>query len=288
MDTFWSDNIQGVMTLYLSRALRFDELFFARYEPMFALDKEAELNILELGCGPGALAEALKRRYPKAHITAVDRDGAFIAFSREHIPGVEFTEADIAALPFPDDTFDAVISYTVQEHIEPGVFWGEQRRILKPGGVCLCLSARRGITRTASCLEMTEAEKAFWESFPDSGDELAAHGIGRYALSEAELPAMMEAHGFKSVTTGYAVIDLTPDDPRFSPQMAERMIEAQHQNDLEAIGSMHSDHAGEAVAAVNAKYAERLRLYRAGIKQWDTAVSVTMIVRGKKGTADDE
>ena len=60
------------------------------------------------------------------------------------------------------------------------------------------------------------------------------------------------------------------------------MIEAGRQNDLEAVASTHSDRAEAAVAAVNAKYDERLRLYRAGEKQWDASVSLTMIVRGVK------
>ena len=64
--------------------------------------------------------------------------------------------------------------------------------------------------------------------------------------------------------------------------MAETMIEAIRQNDMEAIQSMHSSNAQRATAAVNAKYDERIRLYREGIRQWDTSVSVTMIVRGRK------
>jgi len=54
------------------------------------------------------------------------------------------------------------------------------------------------------------------------------------------------------------------------------------QNDLEAIQSAHSADAEKAIAAVNAKYDERISLYRKGIKQWDTTVSVTMIVRGRR------
>ncbi len=60
------------------------------------------------------------------------------------------------------------------------------------------------------------------------------------------------------------------------------MIEAQRQNDLEAIASTHAENDKEAIAAINAKYDERLRLYREGIRLWDTSVSITMIVRGEK------
>ena len=282
MNTIWSDHVQGIMTLYLSRKLRFADVFFARYDPLFNLDRGRELKILEIGCGPGALAESLRRWYPKAQITAIDRDSNFIAFARENVKGVAFSEGDATCLPFENDSFDVTVSNTVQEHIEPSVFWNEQRRVLKSGGVCLCLSARKGIFCCAPCLEETAEEKAFWNSVPQSENELERYGVCRFPMSEAELPASMEKHAFRDVTTGFVPIDLTPDDGKYSPEMAEAMIEEGRQACLEAIRSVRSDHADQAIAAVHRKYNERLGLYRTGIKQWDTSVSVTMIVRGVK------
>ena len=74
MNNFWSENIQGVRTLYLSRKLRFHDRFFGQYKRIFNLDENADIRILEIGCGPGALAESLHRWFPKAEITAVDTD----------------------------------------------------------------------------------------------------------------------------------------------------------------------------------------------------------------------
>ncbi len=283
MNNIWSDHVQGIMTLYLSRKLRFDDIFFTQYEKLFNLDHNKDLKILEIGCGPGALAESLHRWYPKAQITAIDRDSIFISFARDNISGVRFLEGDATHLPFENDSFDVTISNTVQEHIGPSAFWGEQRRVLKPGGVCLCLSARKGIHCPAPCLEMTNEEKEFWDSLPQSEDELKKYNVCRFPMSEAELPTSMESHGFIDVTTGFAIIDLTPDATKYSDKMAEAMIEAGRQSSLEAIRSAHSDHAEKAISAVNDKYEERLRLYRSGIKQWDTSVSVTMVIRGTKG-----
>ena len=283
MNNIWSDHVQGIMTLYLSRKLRFDDIFFTQYEKLFNLDHNRDLKILEIGCGPGALAESLHRWYPKAQITAIDRDSIFISFARDNISGVRFLEGDATHLPFENDSFDVTISNTVQEHIEPSAFWSEQRRVLKPGGVCLCLSARKGIHCPAPCLEMTNEEKEFWDSLPQSEDELKKYNVCQFPMSEAELPASMESHGFIDVTTGFAIIDLTPDATKYSDKMAEAMIEAGRQSSLEAIRSAHSDHAEKAISAVNDKYEERLRLYRSGIKQWDTSVSVTMVIRGTKG-----
>ena len=282
MNNIWSDHVQGIMTLYLSRKLRFDDVFFAQYDHLFSLDHNKEMKILEIGCGPGALAEALHRWYPRAQITAIDRDSNFIAFAQKNIKDINFVEGDATHLPFENESFDVTISNTVQEHIEPALFWSEQRRVLKPGGVCLCLSARKGIRCTAPCLQLTSEEIEFWDSLNQSEDELQKYGVGKYAMSEAELPASMEKYGFKCVTTGYTIIDLTPDAAKYPNEMAEAMIEEGRQSSLEAIQSVHSDHEDKAISAVNNKYDERLRLYRAGKKQWDTSVSVTMIVRGIK------
>ena len=113
-------------------------------------------------------------------------------------------------------------------------------------------------------------------------DDLEKLNVCRFPKSESEIPASMEENGFTNVTTGYAIIDLTPDAPKYSAKMAELMIEAMRQNDLESIQSTRSDHAGEIISVIDSKYEERIRLYRAGMKQWDTSVSVTMIVRGMK------
>ena len=282
MNTIWSEEIQGVQTLYLSRRLRFDDCFFEQYEKAFGLDRNSPLNILEIGCGPGALCESLRRWYPNARITGIDRDSGFIAFAKKNIPGVEFLEADATSLPFADESFDVTISYTVSEHIEPTAFFGEQFRVLKPGGVCLCLSARKGLRTLAPCLATTKEEKAFWEAVSTDENPLETYGVGKYAMSEAEIPATLAKNGFSEVATAYALIDLTPDDPKYPERMALDMIESERAGDLEAIASMHSPKDQEAVRAVNAKYDERIRLYKIGEKQWDTAVSVNLIARGVK------
>ena len=71
MNVIWSKYIQGTKTLYCSRKLRFNDLFAKQYRELFGLDENRSLKILEIGCGPGALAGALHRWYPRAEIIAV-------------------------------------------------------------------------------------------------------------------------------------------------------------------------------------------------------------------------
>lgn len=155
MNTIWSKYVQGTKTLYYSRKLRFDDLFSEQYRNLFGLDAKQQLKILEIGCGPGALAGALHRWYPLAEITAVDRDSEFVRFGTENESGVNFVEGDATALPFEDNTFDVTISNTVAEHIEPSKFYGEQLRVLKPGGICLVLPREKESISIRAALLLT-------------------------------------------------------------------------------------------------------------------------------------
>lgn len=290
MNTIWSDYVQGTKTLYLSRKLRFDDIFFGQYKTLFDIDTERNLNILEIGCGPGALATSLHRWYPNAEITAIDRDSNFITYAKSSAPEIKFLEGDAEKLPFCDCTFDITISNTVSEHIETSKFFGEQMRVLKPGGICLVLSSRRGITSKTECLEMSDTEKKFWQKAESEYDTTYdKYSICKYPMSESALPLEMEKYGFKNIRSGYALIDLTPDDPKYSANMAHDMINADRYTSIEAIDAavrynknINADEAEKVKRIINEKYDKRTALYDNGKKQWDTSVSIIMVVRGVK------
>lgn len=290
MNTIWSDYVQGIKTLYLSRKLRFDDIFFGQYKTLFDIDTERNLNILEIGCGPGALATSLHRWYPNAEITAIDRDSNFITYAKSSAPEINFLEGDAEKLPFCDCAFDITISNTVSEHIEPSKFFGEQMRVLKPGGICLVLSSRRGITSKAECLEMSDTEKKFWQKAESEYDTTYdKYSICKYPMSESALPLEMEKYGFKNIRSGYALIDLTPDDPKYSANMAHDMINADRYTSIEAVDAavrynknINADEAEKVKNIINEKYDKRTALYDDGKKQWDTSVSIIMVVRGVK------
>lgn len=290
MNDIWSKYVQGSKTLYYSRKLRFDDMFAGQYKKLFELDETANLKILEIGCGPGALAGALHRWYPNAEIVAIDRDSEFISFAKEHEPGITFMEGDATSLPFDNDSFDVVISNTVSEHIEPSSFYGEQIRVLKEDGICLVLSSRKGIVVTPDCITPNEYEKQFWKKVQQYDDTMNKYSICKYSMNEAELPLAMEKYGFNNIRTGFATIDLTPDHPKFSAALAHNMIDADRYVDLDAIDSvLHTipehvtvEEIEEMKRLVNAKYDTRIAQYDRGEKQWNTNVSIIMVVRGVK------
>lgn len=92
MNDICSKYVQGTKTLYYSRKLCFHDMFAEQYKTQFRLDEKKNIRILEIGCGPGALAGVRHRWYPNAEITAVDLDSEFILFSKENESGVLFME----------------------------------------------------------------------------------------------------------------------------------------------------------------------------------------------------
>ena len=290
MNTIWSTYVQNIGTLYNTRSLRFSDLFKDRYLDAFQI--EDKQKILEIGCGPGALAESLSRWYPKYEISGIDRDSNFIDFAHKKSPHINFSEGDATDLPFENESFDVTISNTVAEHIEPSKFYGEQYRVLKENGVCLVLSARKGINIAAPCIaEQSDFEKDIWQRAEKYFSEtMKKYNICAYPQSEAEIPLCMENYKFRKVTTEYITVNLTPDNAIYSQEMAHAMINANRQGNLDSIDNLL--HIADEVVTcseieelkrlVNAKYDKRLELYDMGIKQWDTNVSVTMIIRGIK------
>lgn len=290
MNNIWSTYVQSIGTLYDSRALRFADIFKSKYIDAFRIDGKTRL--LEIGCGPGALAESLARWYPSAQIVGIDRDSNFIEFAKRTAPQIEFAEGDATELAYENNSFDVTISNTVAEHIEPAKFYGEQYRVLRENGVCIVLSARKGINISAQCIrEESDMEKEIWNRVDKYLKDInEKYAVCAYPQSEMEMPLCMEQFGFRNVTTDYITINLTPDNPVYPKDMAYAMINANRKCAVDNAASLAQIGNGvvsaleieELISIVNAKYDKRIELYDNGIKQWDTNLSVTMIMRGVK------
>lgn len=102
-------------------------------------------HVLEAGCGTGANALALARRYGW-RLTPVDLSTEGLRHARA--AGVpRLVQADIAALPFADACFDLLLSLDVLPHFAPGgesAPLAEFARVLEPGGwlVIRCAALR--------------------------------------------------------------------------------------------------------------------------------------------------
>ena len=94
-------------------------------------------DVLEVSCGHGGAASYVTRYMSPSTYTGLDLNPAGIEFcqKRHTLPGMKFVHGDAENLPFPDESFDAVINVEAA-HLYPhfSQFLAEVARALRPGG----------------------------------------------------------------------------------------------------------------------------------------------------------
>jgi ubiquinone/menaquinone biosynthesis C-methylase UbiE len=110
-------------------------------------------RVLEVGCGPGRLSIRLARQHG-LEVTGLDLDPAMIQRARANADRrgdgqarrPSFLVGDVAALAFPDSSFDLVVSTLSLHHwADPTAGLAEIGRVLRPGGRALVWDFRPGV-----------------------------------------------------------------------------------------------------------------------------------------------
>lgn len=105
------------------------------------LDDNASL--LDLGAGTGDLAREALSAFPKARVVGADFTLEMMRVGRRISP-LDFSAADALQLPFPDFSFDAVVSgFLMRNVIDLQKALEEQYRVLKNGGRIVILDTTR-------------------------------------------------------------------------------------------------------------------------------------------------
>jgi ubiquinone/menaquinone biosynthesis C-methylase UbiE len=107
---------------------------------------QAGEEVLDLGCGTGALALQLKERQPDARVTGLDPDPKALALARNKAQAAGFEiawrEGYAGRAPFPAQSFDRVISSLMIHHLrsqEKRDAFRDVKRLLRPGGAFFLL-----------------------------------------------------------------------------------------------------------------------------------------------------
>lgn len=96
-------------------------------------------DVLEIGAGSGAMAAELLACYDQPALTVTDFDREMVDAAATRLARfgdrVTVQHADATALPFPDESFDAVLSWVMLHHtVEWELALAESVRVLRPGG----------------------------------------------------------------------------------------------------------------------------------------------------------
>jgi SAM-dependent methyltransferase len=138
-------------------------------------------DALEIGTGTGALLHTLLQR--GCRMQGVELNDELIAEGRRWFGALPVQKVSGVALPFPDASFDVVISLDVFEHIpDTDAHLEEVRRVLRPGGSYLVQTPNKWMNVVFETIR--------WKSFTRfRADHCSLHTL-------AQLRSRFARHGF--------------------------------------------------------------------------------------------
>jgi ubiquinone/menaquinone biosynthesis C-methylase UbiE len=99
------------------------------------------MRLLDGGCGPGSITSDLAAIVSPSEVVGIDIEASQVdratrQAAEKGVSNAHFQVADLYALPFPGQSFDAVFLHGVVEHLrDPVKALREVRRVLRSGGV---------------------------------------------------------------------------------------------------------------------------------------------------------
>ncbi|HEX6798806.1 MAG TPA: class I SAM-dependent methyltransferase [Ktedonobacterales bacterium] len=145
-------------------------------------------DVLEVGCGIGTLQTDLNAAgYTCA---AVDRSPQMVAATRARLRRHGFTAAaedvtqgDVRDLPFPDASFDAVVSTFPTDYIADPRSLREIARVLRPGGRLIVVLSATLLPTSALLLPFVAIQTMVYGRAPRREDERVATAAARPFLA---------------------------------------------------------------------------------------------------------
>jgi SAM-dependent methyltransferase len=166
---------------------------------------EPGLRALDVGCGPGALTQALATGLSASHVAAADPSASFVAACSERVPGADVRQAGADDLPWPDATFDLVVSQLVLNFLpDPEAGVAEMVRVTRPGAtVAAC---------TWDYADGMTMLRTFWDAARDVDPEAPDEARTMRFTSERELDALWEHAGLTDIRTRSLEVSTTYPD----------------------------------------------------------------------------
>jgi ubiquinone/menaquinone biosynthesis C-methylase UbiE len=210
-------------------------------------------RILEVACGTGVVTRAMLSGLPRSvQIVATDFNQAMLDYAagRDEKRDVQWQKADAMALPFPDESFDAVIcQFGVMFFPDKAKAFSEARRVLKRGGTFVFNTWDRIEENEFADTVTRSLEKIFPENPPRF---LARTPHGYYDI--ASIRRDLEKAGFENrITIETIAFESRADSPRI-PAIA--YVEGTPlRNEIEALDARLIDEATKvATSAVAERY----------------------------------
>lgn len=145
-------------------------------------------SLLEVPVGTGVLTMPLYKSLPNAAVTCLDYSADMMAHAEKRaeamgISNVSFTQGDVGALPFADESFDIVLSLNgFHAFPDKDAAFRETWRVLKPGGIfCGCFYIKDEFKRTDWFVRHMYVPKGFFTPPFETQESLRKRLKGLYS-----------------------------------------------------------------------------------------------------------
>lgn len=172
----------------------------AHFAPLAA---ENGPEVLVAGCGTGADAIAVARRFHGARVLAVDLSLASLAYAQRKtrelgVTNIEYAQADILELGSLERSFDVVSAIGVLHHLaDPLEGWRILISRLRPGG-CMCLGLYSRIARRAVVRAREFIAARGYAATPEDIRRFRQDAFGAHA--SAEVRSLARSYAFYSMS----------------------------------------------------------------------------------------
>jgi SAM-dependent methyltransferase len=126
-------------------------------------------DVLEIAAGTGVVTRAIAHAHPRVRIVATDLNQSMLdqAMARQPVGDrITWRQADAQALPFDDETFDAVVcQFGAMFFPDRTKAYREARRVLRPGG-CFLFNVWDRLSENEFACVVTEALASFFLDDP--------------------------------------------------------------------------------------------------------------------------
>ncbi|MEP7148464.1 MAG: class I SAM-dependent methyltransferase [Acidobacteriota bacterium] len=158
-------------------------------------------HVLDLACGTGTLTMMLKERSPNAEIIGIDGDAKILQIAKEKANQLDleirFDEGMAFSLPYPDESFDRVVSSLFFHHLTREnklKTLYEVKRVLKPQG---SLHVADWGMAANPMMKLMSRVIQFLDGFETTADSFG--GMLPEFLTEAEFNAVEETGSFNTL-----------------------------------------------------------------------------------------
>jgi ubiquinone/menaquinone biosynthesis C-methylase UbiE len=158
---------------------------------------------LDVGCGTGAVSDAVMDLAWPGEVTGIDSSAPFLELARRKVPGARFDHGKAVPLPYPDGSFEAVVSSLLVAYLpDPAAALREMARVAVPGGVVgvVVWDAKEDLghpyREAAKAAGVADVEEVFPAEALEREDALSA-ALGSAGLREVQVQRLATRVAFE-------------------------------------------------------------------------------------------